>query len=187
MLFRHAGGNVLSQVLPVLDPSQLRRVFGPTVGAVFLSPEFPGTTGSPARRALRPPSAPTLRPGLLTLSPDQIAAIEARRLMRTKRRIGHHLEPILMRELGETGSRQALAAHPIDEAVEEGHRLGIRSEAGLAKWCLLQVPSGGTIGRAPQVAGYMTSKRLDVPADRHIDHVFDRLRAMRMAAAAVGR
>ena len=186
-MFRHADGNILSQVLPVLDPSQLRRVFGPTVGAVFLSPEFPGTSGSPARRALRPPSAAMPRPGLLTLSPEQIAAIEARRLERTKRRIAARLEPVFLRELGEARARDALARHSIDEAVEDGHTLGIRSEAGLAKWCLLQVPSGGTIGRSPQIAGSMTSKRLDVPADRRIDHVFDRLRAMRMAAAAVGR
>jgi Domain of unknown function (DUF4123) len=76
-LFRHADGNVLAEVLPVLDASQFSRVFGPTREIVFLAPDHPSvSSGSPLRRALHPGDAPLAPVGMLRLLRSQVEDID---------------------------------------------------------------------------------------------------------------
>lgn len=87
VLFRHADGNVLAEILPHLTAEQFARVFGPAVGMTFLSPDHPSErSGSSLRRAMRPADvAPVPASGLLRLTAEQMKAIENGRLRRIHR------------------------------------------------------------------------------------------------------
>jgi Domain of unknown function (DUF4123) len=45
VMFRHGDGNVLAEVLPVLDAAQFSRVFGPAQALMFLAPDHPASNG----------------------------------------------------------------------------------------------------------------------------------------------
>lgn len=68
VMFRHVDGNVLAEVLPVLDAVQFSRVFGPAKALLFPAPDHPAADGSLIRRAVLPADAPPAQPGLLRLS-----------------------------------------------------------------------------------------------------------------------
>ena len=76
MMFRHGDGNVLAEVLPVLDEAQFARLFGPASAMVFPAPDHPGSKGSPPRRALLPEASRPPAPDLLSLSMEQMRGIE---------------------------------------------------------------------------------------------------------------
>jgi hypothetical protein len=87
VMFRHVDGNVLSQVLPVMDASQFSRFFGPANEVVFLAPDNPSqTSGSTVRRAALPEDAPPAKVGLLSLDGSQCEAIARARMQALKRR-----------------------------------------------------------------------------------------------------
>jgi hypothetical protein len=70
LMFRHGDGNVLAEVMPVLDAAQFSRVFGPAKALLFLAPDHPASDGSSLRRAVLPadaPSAPPAPAGMLKL------------------------------------------------------------------------------------------------------------------------
>ena len=48
VMFRHGDGNVLAEVMPVLDAAQFSRMFGPAKALMFLAPDHPGSDGSPS-------------------------------------------------------------------------------------------------------------------------------------------
>ncbi len=84
-LFRHADGNVLSEVLPVLDAAQVSRAFGPAKALVFFAPDYPSKlSGSPVRHAVLPEDSPPAKSGLLKLSMQQMLDIEEIRLERSR-------------------------------------------------------------------------------------------------------
>jgi hypothetical protein len=86
-MFRHADGNVLAEVLPVLDAAQFSRVFGPAKALMFLAPDHPASDGSLIRRAVLPGGAPPAPPGMLRLSMEQMEGIEEIRLERLEGRL----------------------------------------------------------------------------------------------------
>jgi hypothetical protein len=84
-MFRHGDGNVLAEVMPVLDAAQFSRVFGPAKALIFLAPDHPRADGSSLRSAVLPEDAPAARPGLLKLSMAQMEEIENIRLGGSRR------------------------------------------------------------------------------------------------------
>ncbi|MEF2074828.1 hypothetical protein, partial [Consotaella aegiceratis] len=128
VLFRHADGNVLAQVLPCLDGARLARVFGPARAILFVSPDYPAASGRILHRALRPDDLPPPRPGMLTLDVSVLRAVEARRLERMK----PDFIAYLRRQAG------ARVAHVPDERLGQeitawmrsGYANGLRTEAG---------------------------------------------------------
>jgi hypothetical protein len=79
VMFRHGDGNVLAEILPLLDAGQFRRFFGPASSLLFPSPNHPASNGSLIRRADLPDDAPAAPPGLLRLSRHQMEVLERRR------------------------------------------------------------------------------------------------------------
>jgi hypothetical protein len=84
-MFRHGDGNVLAEVMPVLDAAQFSRVFGPAKALIFPAPDHPRSDGSSLRSAVLPDDAPPARPGLLKLSMAQMEEIENIRLAGSRR------------------------------------------------------------------------------------------------------
>lgn len=86
VMFRHADGNVLAQVLPALDTAQFSRFFGPAKEAVFLAPDNPSQiSDAVVRRALLPENAPPAKAGLLSLDRDQCETITGLRMQALRR------------------------------------------------------------------------------------------------------
>ncbi len=86
VLFRHADGNVLAQVLPCLDAAQFSRFFGPARETIFAAPDYPSvSSGSVVRRALLPDGAPPKNAGLLSLNANQCELIGRERMLALRR------------------------------------------------------------------------------------------------------
>ncbi|MER0239510.1 hypothetical protein [Fulvimarina sp. MAC8] len=82
VLFRHADGNALAQVLPALEPTNLSRIFGPSDILLYASPDYPSPSGQRLTRAARAADLPPAPPGMMKLSKAEIERIELRRLER---------------------------------------------------------------------------------------------------------
>jgi hypothetical protein len=86
VMFRHVDGNVLAQVLPVMDGAQFSRFFGLAKELLFLAPDNPSlTSGSTLRRAVLPQEALPAKSGLLSLDSSQCEAIVGVRMAALKR------------------------------------------------------------------------------------------------------
>jgi hypothetical protein len=86
VMFRHVDGNVLAQVLPVMDSAQFSRMFGPATQLIFLAPDNPSlNSGSAVRGAMLPDDALPPKPGLLSLDSGQCEAIVGLRMIALKR------------------------------------------------------------------------------------------------------
>lgn len=94
VLFRHGDGNVLAEVLPVLDAGQFARLFGPAQGVTFIAPDHPSqASGSALRRALRPADVPKPPAGPLRLDEAQMEALDG-----AKREVSRHEFVAFLRE-----------------------------------------------------------------------------------------
>jgi hypothetical protein len=158
LMFRHGDGNVLAEVLPVLDAAQFSRVFGPAKALMFLAPDHPASDGSIVRRAVLPGDAPPAPPGMLRLSMEQMAGIEDVRLKRSQQRIVKYLRdvaPVQTRQMGDKEVVDRTALY-----LKEGRAFGVRTEAGLARWCYLQVITNGEMGRQKSVTDFVTKRNL---------------------------
>jgi hypothetical protein len=158
LMFRHGDGNVLAEVLPVLDAAQFSRVFGIAKALMFLAPDHPASYGSTVRRALLPADCPPAPPGMLKLSMEQITGIEAARFERSQQRIVRYLKDTAPRQTNQLGEKEVVAKAAIFMA--EGRALGVRTEAGLGRWCYLQVITDGEMGRQRSVVDFVTKRNL---------------------------
>lgn len=156
VIFRHADGNVLASVLPVLDERQFARLFGPALALTFHAPDFPDEDGSPIRRALLPRPAACPPPGMLALTPEQMRGVKAARMSRSQRRIVKYLRKVAPKQTRSMADwdLEDQTAHWMNEA----RSLGVRSEAGTGRWCYLQVITAGEIGRQKSVTDFVTRK-----------------------------
>lgn len=169
MLFRHADGNVLASVLPVLDESQFARFFGPADGVMFLAPDHPSVNGGVLCRAERGDEPAQPAPGMLRLLPEQMRAVEAKRLRRLvpgamaylRRHGGHRVEGVDDRAL-----RQK-----VETWLDKGHEHGVRTEAGLRKWCYLQLFTQGRLTDAPGLGALLRDRAAPGTPDDRLDAV----------------
>jgi hypothetical protein len=176
MMFRHADGNVLAEVLPVLDAAQFSRVFGPAKALMFLAPDHPASDGSILRRAVLPDDAPPATPGMLKLSMEQMRGIEEIRLERSRLRISRYLREVAPEHTSGMSDSQLRRATSI--WMDEARSHGVKSEVALGKFCYLQSISGGRAAYQPGVQEYLSSKD-GLPAD---DRVGLLLRSVALAA-----
>jgi hypothetical protein len=166
LMFRHADGNVLAEVLPVLDPAQFSRIFGPAKALMFLAPDHPGSDGSPLRRAVLPDDAPPAQPGLLKLSMEQMRGIEGIRFERSRLRITRYLRNVAPEQAGRLGDAELSqsTARWMEEA--QGH--GVKSEAALGRWTYLQLITIGEIGKRKEVTDYLKQGNAGHTADQRV-------------------
>jgi hypothetical protein len=172
VLFRHGDGNVLAEVLPMLDETQFSRVFGPARALVFLAPDHPAADGSILRRALLPGDAPPAPPGMLKLSMDQMEGIEVARLERSRQKVIEYLRDVdneATLHMSDAELRKAIVQYELS-----GNALGLRSERAHMKWAYLMSVSDGDIVKRPETRQYFheTSKHPDDRIDDLLD-MFD--------------
>jgi hypothetical protein len=166
MMFRQGDGNVLAEVLPVLDVAQFARVFGPARVLMFMAPDHPGSDGSPIRRAVLPSDAPPAQGGLLKLSMAQMAGIDAARLERSQLRITRYLRDAAPEQTAKMSDAQLAGATArwMDEA--RGH--GAQSEAALGRWSYLQLITVGEIGKKREVVEYLRQPHPERTTDQRV-------------------
>jgi hypothetical protein len=169
VMFRHADGNVLAEVLPVLDAAQFARLYGPAKGLMFIAPDHPDRTGSTLRRAPLPNDAPSTTPGMLKLSKEQMLGIEASRLERSRRRVADYLrdvDPDTTEGLNNVELRSIIL-----EYEQAGNDLGLQSERAHMKWAYLMSVSGGELGKRAETRKFFNESSKH-PDDR-IDDILD--------------
>jgi Domain of unknown function (DUF4123) len=165
MIFRHGDGNVLAEVLPVLEAAQFSRIFGPATALMFLAPDHPRASGSAILRSVLPDDAPPARAGLLRLSMEQMEGIEAVRYQRLhKRTIDYLLRVGGERLEGRTGVQ---LQNDADTWLKSGMAYGVKSECALWQWSYLQLYTRGRLTEAPGLDAYM--RRWPGPADEKVD------------------
>lgn len=166
VIFRHADGNVLASVLPVLDEAQFVRLFGPALALTFHAPDFPDEDGWPVRRAVQPDPVEQTPPGMLALRPDQMRRVEAALLARSKRRITKYLKIVAPEHTRQISEAQL--AGNTTKWVHEARALGVQTEAGLGRWCYLQMISSGYLSKNEQVLNVMHSNELPLSPDEKV-------------------
>jgi hypothetical protein len=169
VMFRHADGNVLAEVLPVLNAAQFSRVFGPARALLFSAPDHPASDGSTLRRASLPDDAPLAAPGLLQLSIEQMEGIEAARLERSRRKVMIYLNefcPGEAEELSDAELRDLIVQYEAS-----GDAIGLKSERAHMKWAYLMSLSNGELAGRPETRNFFAESPKH-PDDR-IDDLMD--------------
>ena len=144
VLLRHADPNVMGMLLPLLDSTQISRLFGEAVGIVADAVGFCGL-----RDFARPQALPPRPPGWLRIRLEQYEALFERRSVTTSRSTAAYLRK----------SASARAAHMTDSELEaqasvwlrEARERGVQSPAAQRRWCYLQFVSGGALGDNPDI------------------------------------
>jgi Domain of unknown function (DUF4123) len=153
VMFRHADGNVLAEVLPVLDAAQFARVFGPAQALMFLAPEHPDSDGSTLRRAVLPEDTPPAPPGMLKLSMEQMLGIEEIRFERLQKRTSEYLRRVGADKL--EGRSEAALRRDANVWLKSGMAYGVKSECALWQWSYLQLYTRGRLTEVPGLHDYM--------------------------------
>jgi hypothetical protein len=135
LMFRHADGNVLAEVLPVLDAAQFSRVFGPAKALMFLAPEHPDSDGSTVRRAVLPDDAPPSPPGMLRLSMDQMEGIEEIRLERLELRLVKYLREVTGMASSKDIDRKV--TEQVKLSIASSRYFGFKRESSFRRWTYL--------------------------------------------------
>jgi hypothetical protein len=157
MMFRHGDGNVLAEVLPVLDAAQFSRVFGPAKALMFLAPDHPGPDGSPIRRAVTPADAPPGSPGLLKLSAEQYAELTAQRVWNNRRFTMDYLRDAAPEETAQL-SDEALYQF-VTRAEKSGFRIGLESDYAHGLWAFMLLAFGESIANNVMITGSIRQSR----------------------------
>jgi hypothetical protein len=137
VLFRHFDGNVLAEVLPVLDAAQFARVFGPANAMIFHAPDHPAADGSPVRRALLPQNGPPPPPGLLHLTDEQMEAIEFAGNEVTRRETAEYLRDVAREDVSNLSDREL--EDTVAKIERQGLRLGFESMGAHCLFAFLSV------------------------------------------------
>ena len=169
VLFRHADGNVLAEVLPGLDTAQFARLFGPARALAFHAPDHPTPSGSFVWRALVPDDAPAPPAGMLLIDTAQMDTVEQARLERSRRKVMAYLREV------DPASTDALSDAELYTVIrryeEAGNAHGLESERAHMKWAYLMSVSNGGIDKAPETRAFFRQSSKH-PDDR-IDDLMD--------------
>jgi hypothetical protein len=143
-MFRHADGNVLAEVLPVLDAAQFSRVFGPARELAFLAPQHPSqATGSILRRARLPDNSPAATSGLLKLSQAQVDEIEDARNLVTRWDTVAYLREYAADETRALSDKDLYAK--VGKIEERGFSLGFESMTAHMIFAFLCITGAGDV------------------------------------------
>ena len=142
VLFRHWDPGVLGALLPCLDETQFNRLLGPACEIVF-----DPLDGHGAKRVVADPGWPVSPAGPLTIRPEQVEALTARRVAESHSRVADYLRDVFP-EAMPSYSDQELQTF-VRDADTSGRQLGIRTEAGHKRWAYLVMASEGQVARTP--------------------------------------
>jgi len=171
VLFRHYDPRALSEVLTCLDADQIARLLGPA--DCLLAPDADGGEPLCVQASPWPHAAPT---GALRLRREQMNAISALRLAKSRRKIELYLEKVAPAECARLGPA---LADQVRYADDTARRFGARSEYAVGLWAYLLITSRLDITKMWQVERVMTMDDPSTP-DQRIEMLFDaRVDAMR--------
>jgi hypothetical protein len=177
VLFRHWDPSVMALVLPVLEPAQRARLFGP-MGAIAINVASMGGMRE-AKRQVDWPEAPR---GRLQLSQAQMDRIAEAITERSHQRIAAYLREVAPPQTSVMDKDALLQFVTTTEAIGRG--LGLVTERGLGQWIYLMLVSDRAILQTPQALAMLTDGTK--PPDERIDDLLlgitgARYRAERLA------
>ena len=154
VIFRHADPNVIAMLLPLLDATQVSRLFGDAMGIVVVAQEFDGVREFP-----RPLSLPPKLGGRLKIKPKQYDGLAPVMDHRSRIRIAAYLRDVA--ELQTKDFDDSALMQVVHQAEQTGNEMGIASERGLALWAFLIVLTGGAALSSPEVRNRLSSSDND--------------------------
>ncbi|MGX9935620.1 DUF4123 domain-containing protein [Advenella kashmirensis] len=153
--FRHADANVMAQVLPSLEASQLSRLFG-SCRQIFFKPE-PDWSKS-AMRMVRPDDLPEPPGGPLRWTPQTICAIEGMRFNWLTTRTMKYLHKVADQRV--RGISDEMLRADVHKWLKAAAAHGVNQESAFRRWAYLQVVTGGRLEVAPGLSDFMISAEL---------------------------
>jgi hypothetical protein len=150
VLFRHWDPSVMALILPVLEPAQRARLFGPMV-AIALHAESLGGSREAKRRVDWPEPAH----GRIRISHAQMDSIAAAMTERSRRTIAAFLRDAAPTET--EGMDDPALTKFIAGSETSGRALGLVTERGLSRWAYLMLVSRGAIATTAPVRSFLTA------------------------------
>lgn len=160
VLFRHWDPSVMALTLPVLEPVQRARLFGPMDAIALYAPSLGG-----ARDAKRRMDWPEPNRGRIQISTVQMTGIAAAMTNRSRRTIAAFLRDAAPAETIGMDDMALIAF--VADAETSGRELGLATERGLSRWAYLMLISGGAIATIEPARAFLTS--IPGPPDERID------------------
>ncbi|MFK3777636.1 hypothetical protein [Agrobacterium sp. NPDC089420] len=173
VVFRHADPNVIMQVFPVLSPEQVVRLMGPA-DEIYFAPSK--DWGGNVKRGRRPAGV-AAQGGMLRLTPENIEAISATRMLAARRRrvaAFRRSAPHLLQNMDEG---EALLFMERYEA--QARAQGLKTERGFFQWTYLMSASNGGFIESPHIRDNLKGGNPDARLD-------DMMRLMANAAKERG-
>jgi hypothetical protein len=140
--FRHADANVMAQVLPALNLSEISRLIGNAERIVFLPDEEWGDKDT-YFKASAPEDLPRPATGYFQFSEDTIMRIEKRRGDKSTKKICSYLREVIPQATDELSDEELLVK--TKEFIDQARKLGVTSEAAFGRWCYMQFLSKGKL------------------------------------------
>jgi hypothetical protein len=154
VLFRHWDPSVLALALPIMEPAQRARLFGPLTQLVIYSTDA-GRALSAAPRSDWPPA----QRGWLKFSPVQMEQIADGMKVRSRRAIARYLRetagPMTVR------MNDAALMDFVNKSEAQALRWGIRTEAGFGRFAWLMLATGGRLIELPEARALVTTGVVD--------------------------
>jgi hypothetical protein len=172
VMFRHGDGNVLAEVLPVLDASQFSRVFGPAKALMFLAPDHAASDDSTLRRALLPDDAPPAPAGMLKLGVDQYASLTEQRIWRNRKFTMDYLRDAAPEETSRMSDDELYLS--VCRSEKSGFDLGLESDYAHGLWAFMLLVFGVGFVSQASIAGAI--RDADDP-DAAIEEIMEELAA----------
>ncbi|QDH18098.1 DUF4123 domain-containing protein [Swingsia samuiensis] len=134
VFFRHFDPATVAITLPVLRPEQRARLFGPAQSLLIDAPE--GVLEAKKQSNWPPPEK-----GFLTFDAEQMARISEALALRSKRAIASYLRDTASQKTAHLSDNELLTY--ISQQEKIAHEYGVTSEAGIGRFCWLQLMSDG--------------------------------------------
>lgn len=170
VLFRHADANVMAMLLPLLDTTQVSRLFGKANGLVLDTPDHGGLRSYP-----RPQNLPDMPNGWLQIKPEQYEGLAEARLQEAAVMVQDYLQRVSPSKIKHIPKDKL--AGIVHGWVRQSHSLGVRGLSSHCRWAYLQVITGGTLMNSDAVLNMMTAFAPEFSAD-------DRVRRLLVHSAA---
>jgi len=150
VLFRHGDANVMAQVLPALDSTELSRLLGPAE-LVLVRPS--NEWGGSILYATRNANMPQPDNGFLQLTPQTYQQITLNRHQGLVNKIEMFLSKITAHAKPAPQELKRIAKASYVEA----YRNGIRTQPGFYSWAYFYYAFGGSFGNEPEMQEYFAA------------------------------
>ena len=168
VLLRHWDPSVMALLVPVLEPAQRARVFGPMARLVL----FDAASGRALEATARADWPPPAR-GFLRMSPEQMERIADAMAGGSRAAIAGYLRETAPDQTAAMDDAALLAFVARSEAAGRGW--GLRTEAGFGRFAWLMLATGGALVRMGEVRDYVAAP--DGRPDRRIKAVMSAVAA----------